>query len=137
MRRLLIFLVAAGLVLPAAGSERSPQVLYMLNCQGCHLPDGSGMPGKVPTMRGMLGKFIAVEGGREFIARVPGTANSKLDDADVARLLNWLVPAMGPQVAYFRPFDASEIHALRADKLSDVAGSRSRLIEEIHRFEQR
>src|SRR5215207_2278697 len=29
-------------------SRYSPRVNYALHCQGCHLPDGSGMPGKVP-----------------------------------------------------------------------------------------
>ena len=131
MRAGLACLLAAGLALPAGASERSPQVLYMLNCQGCHLPDGRGMAGKVPDMRGMLGKFSAVDGGREFIVQVPGTSNSKLDDSDVARLLNWLVPAMGPAAAGFTPYSAGEIHALRADKMANVAAVRARLIEKI------
>jgi mono/diheme cytochrome c family protein len=131
MRCPLVFILAAGLALPSGASERSPQVLYMLNCQGCHLPDGRGMDGKVPDMRGMLGKFQTVEGGRQFIVRVPGTANSKLDDNDVARLLNWLVPAMGPREDGFRPYDAGEVHELRSNRLTDVAGMRSRLVAEI------
>ncbi len=129
MRRRVAFAALACLALPAAASERPAQVLYMLNCQGCHLPDGRGMSGKVPDMRGMLGKFLAVEGGREFIVRVPGTANSKLDDHDVVRLLNWLVPAMGAPA--FKPYEADEVHALRTQRLADVKGERARLVAEI------
>ncbi len=35
----------------------------MLNCQGCHLGDGSGLPGVVPSMRGIVAGFLDVPGG--------------------------------------------------------------------------
>jgi len=135
MRGARAFLLAASLAFPAGADagERTAQVLYMLNCQGCHLPDGRGMAGKVPDMRGMLGKFLAVDGGREFIVRVPGTSNSKLDDGDVARLLNWLVPAMGPSTNDFKPYTALEVGALRANRMADVAAIRSELLAQIQR----
>ncbi len=38
---------------------------YMLNCQGCHSADGSGI-GDIPEMKNFVGNFLRVPGGREF-----------------------------------------------------------------------
>ncbi|WP_157218027.1 c-type cytochrome [Flavisphingomonas formosensis] len=124
-----VLLSAAAPDMPPA---RSPRVNYALNCQGCHLPDGSGMPGKVPNMRGRLADFLRVEGGREYIVQVPGAANSKLSDADTARLMNWLVQEMGPSLpADFRPYSTREVADLRAHWLRNPADIRTRLIARI------
>ncbi len=108
---------------------------YMLNCQGCHLADGRGMPGKVPDMRGQLGKFLLVEGGREFLVQVPGTANSGLSDAETSDLLNWLVKAMGSDPGGFRPFSTIEIAKLRSVRIRDVTATRADLLREIRKVE--
>lgn len=114
------------------GGTRSPRVNYMTNCQGCHLPNGDGMVGKVPPMRGFVANFLTVPGGREFLARVPGVANSTLDDAALAALMNWLIPTMGPSVpAGFKPYSPEEIHALRRARLQDVNSARAALITEM------
>lgn len=87
------------------------------------------MPGKVPAMNGLLAKFVTVPGGREYLARVPGVANSKLGDADLAALMNWLIPEMGPAVpADFKPYSAKEIGELRRSRLQDVNSVRAALI---------
>ena len=39
---------------------------YILNCQGCHQADGSGLTDNVPSMRGFAGKFLQVPGGQGF-----------------------------------------------------------------------
>ena len=54
------------------------QTHYMLNCQGCHLPDGTGYGNKVPDMKNQLGRFLTVNGGREFLVQVPGSATAPL-----------------------------------------------------------
>lgn len=146
MRRLSTFLVA-GLLLAGAltagqsiGSAprapdlsrngRSPQVNYMTECQGCHLPDGRGMAGRVPPMKGEVHRFLDVEGGRAFLVQVPGSANSKLSDADLANLLNWIVTTMGPaDPAVFKPYTAEEVAAYRARRLVDVVGTRRELVQ--------
>lgn len=111
-------------------ATRSPRVNYMLNCQGCHLPDGRGMPGTVPNMKGFVGNFLTVPGGREYLARVPGVANSTLDDEDLAALMNWLIPEMGPSVpGGFKPYTAQEIGKLRKMRLQDVNSERAALLE--------
>lgn len=107
----------------------SPRTNYMLHCQGCHLSDGSGMRGKVPDMRGKLGWIAVMPAGRDYIGRVPGVANSQLTDAQLARVLNWLVPEMTPQVAgTFVPYSANEVGKLRRNRLQGVSRVRESLV---------
>ncbi len=107
----------------------SPRTNYMLHCQGCHLSDGSGMRGKVPDMRGKLGWIAVMPAGRDYIGRVPGVANSQLTDAQLARVLNWLVPEMTPQVAgTFVPYSANEVGKLRRNRLQGVSRVREHLV---------
>ena len=35
-----------------------PHADYMLHCQGCHGPDGTGAPGGIPSFRDNLGKVL-------------------------------------------------------------------------------
>ncbi|MDP3749566.1 MAG: cytochrome c [Phenylobacterium sp.] len=131
-----VLLLALTLASPAAAG--TPQVNYMLNCQGCHLPDGRGVPGRVPDMRGQLGELLRAPGGRAFIVQVPGTSNSKLSDADIAELLNWLIPRMQPGLqGPLAPYSAGEVSALRAVRLKDVAEVRAALAADIRRLPDR
>ena len=132
-RRSLAAGLAAALLLPATAlAGQSPRVNYMLNCQGCHLPDGRGMSGKVPDLRGELPRFLEVPGGREFVVQVPGTANSKLSDADTADLLNWLIKEMGASdAAPFQHYTEAEVRRLRMQRLQNVAPVRAGLVEQI------
>jgi len=104
---------------------------YMINCQGCHLADGSGLPGSVPSMKDFVGKFLSVAGGREFLVRVPGSANSPLSDKELAELLNWILTTMSTEQlgSDFKPYNAAEVGALRANLLVDVDGTRARLVQ--------
>ena len=111
-------------------SERA-RVNYMLNCQGCHLSAGQGAAGVVPRMSNYVGNFLRVPGGREFLVQVPGSANSALDDAALAELLNWLLVTMSPDELPQRwnPYTAEEVGALRADPLREVETVRAGLVE--------
>ena len=73
----------------------------MLHCQGCHRPDGSGIPGAVPAFPGQVAKFLATPTGRAFLVRVPGAANAPISDDELAALLDWIV----------RRFDAANVPA--------------------------
>ena len=64
---------------------------YILNCQGCHLPDGSGSEGNVPKMNDFVGYFLHVPGGREFIVQVPGAAGAPISDQELADVMNWML----------------------------------------------
>jgi hypothetical protein len=133
---------AALLLLLAASSSWATEPAeadYMLNCQGCHLPDGSGFPARqVPDLRDQMGRFLSVPGGREFLVQVPGSAQSGLSDADLARVLNWMLLRFSTaQIpADFQPFSAAEVGPLRRQPLARVNEVRSELLERIVRHEQ-
>ncbi len=106
---------------------------YMLNCQGCHLPDGSGSAGVVPRMTDFIGYFLQVDGGREFIVRVPGAANAPIDDQELADVMNWLLKQFSAEQIPpdFHPYTSEEVGILRKNPLIDVSGVRAGLINRI------
>jgi len=120
--------VAGG---PAFNADRA-RINYMLNCQGCHLPDGGGV-GDIPQMKNFVGNFLKVPGGRAFLVQVPGSANAALDDAALAELLNWMLleisAAQLPED--FEPYTAAEVGQYRAVPLSDVNAVRLPLIQKM------
>ena len=105
---------------------------YMLQCQGCHMADGSGLPGSVPNLRGHLGRFVEVQGGRQFLISVPGSAQSPLSNLALAEVLNWMIREFGPAevAANFIPFTAEEV-GLHRRPLADVDPVRQILMERI------
>ena len=117
---------------PASVNAERARINYMLNCQGCHLPDGGGV-GDIPQMKDFVGNFLKVPGGRAFVVQVPGSANAALDDAALAELLNWMLleisAAQLPE--NFEPYTAAEVGQYRASPLSDVNAVRLPLIQKI------
>ncbi len=111
-----------------AGAE-SPDVDYMLQCQGCHLADGRGAPGIVPSLEG-VGRFLRAPGGRAYLVQVPGSAQAPLSDAALAAVLNWMIGRFGPaEVARdFAAYTAGEVAALRRRPLVEVETTRSELL---------
>ena len=107
---------------------------YMLQCQGCHRPDGTGTMTTAPPMTGMVARFLAVPGGREYIVRVPGVATAVLTDIQLAELLNWTLYRFDAAHirADFQPYTATEVGALRRHPLRTEAKIlRARLIAEL------
>ncbi len=130
-----LLLSLAGSVLaqetPGVEDDARARVNYMLNCQGCHGPDGAGTAdGAVPTMKNFLGNFLAVAEGREFLIRVPGSANAALTDAALAEVLNWMLPQISPEQIPddFNPYTTAEVAKWRKQPLDDVIGEREKLI---------
>lgn len=123
-------LAVLSLLAAAPAAAETARVLYMLHCQGCHLADGAGKPGEVPSLVGTLGRFPTVPGGRAYLVQVPGSAHSPLDDAELASVLNWMVArfALEADAAAFLPYDAAEVAAHRANPLVDVAAARTELL---------
>jgi cytochrome c553 len=117
-------------VLSAAPTLADPQTDYMLHCRGCHGPDGTGAAGAAPSFRGQVAKFLWVSGGREYLMRVPGTAQSELSDARTAALLNWILHEFSPQEipAGFVPFSEAEVTRHRRPPLIDVVAVRGNLM---------
>jgi hypothetical protein len=107
-----------------------PVVNYQLHCMGCHLADGSGQPGRVPSIRRSLVLFSASPEGRDFVVRVPGVAQSPLSSEDTAALLNWMVRNLSDTKVPpgFQDYSASEVQNLRNRPLVQVSALRARLL---------
>ena len=119
----------------ALADDRRAKVNYQVHCQGCHLPDASGFPGKVPRMNNFVGYFLHSKEGREFLVRVPGVATSRMSDADVTEVLNWLLRtySAGQLPDSFEPFTASEVELLRRNQELDPEKERLRILTKIAR----
>lgn len=137
-----VFTVAAALAalttLSAAAAPSQPAgrapTNYLLHCAGCHGADGAGRPEVgIPRMSGQVGHFARLPEGRAFLVQVPGTSQSGLSDADVAALLNWLLPAIsrGEMPADFQPYTTDEVHRLRAEPLADAPGRRRDVVSRL------
>lgn len=116
---------------PALATTTHPRANYVLHCAGCHGVDGSGVKtAYVPDLR-RLGDFLRIDGGREFVIKVPGVMGSGLNDVQVAEVTNWLLAtlARGSVPAGHQPFDGAEVTRARAQPLIDVAAVRRRLVE--------
>lgn len=126
-------LVAAATAASGAAELHDPAADYVMHCRGCHGPDGEGAPGGAPDLRGQVARFLAVPGGRTYLIRVPGTAQSELDDARTAALLTWMMHTFGPAdlAAAAPPFTAAEVAAHRREPLLDAAAVRAELIEKL------
>jgi cytochrome c553 len=118
-----------------AGTNIDPvatRLNYMLNCQGCHAADGRGL-NDIPAMADFVGTFLKVEGGRAYLVRVPGSANSPLSDQALADVLNWILLTMSPEQLPqpFMLYDAEEIASFRQQPLTDAAATRARLLAKL------
>jgi hypothetical protein len=122
--------IALSLAVNAA-SAYQPLVNYQLRCMGCHLGDGSGQPGRVPSIRRSLVLFSASPEGRDYVIRVPGVAQSPLSDEDTAALLNWMARNLSDLKVppSFVDYSEAEIHRLRDRPLVRVNAVRARLLK--------
>ncbi len=135
MNALAVALAAALAAAPAGNETRSPEINYMLHCQGCHRPDGSGAPGAVPDLRGHVSVFLGSPAGRAFLVRVPGSANAPLSDRELAEVLDWIVRRFDPAhvPADFAPYTAAEVAELRGQALTRVSDERAAILEALKR----
>jgi mono/diheme cytochrome c family protein len=119
----------AALLLPgaAASAERPVAEQYLLHCSGCHGPDGRGTPPTTPSLHG-LEAVLAAPGGRAYLARVPGAAQAPVSDAELAKLLDWVLLEFS-QTRVDPPYSAEEVGALRARPLRDPRQARPAIDE--------
>jgi mono/diheme cytochrome c family protein len=116
---------------PGVANPERARIDYMLKCQGCHRPDGTGNLASTPPLAGEVAKFLAVPGGREFLGRVPGVASVDLSDERLAEVLNYTLYRFDAAhvPAAFKPYTAAEVAVLRQVPLRlDRAEMRTRLI---------
>jgi hypothetical protein len=106
----------------------------MLQCMGCHTPDGSGEPGRVPSIKDTLAPFALTPDGRRFLIQVPGASQSTLSDAELAALLNWMIQNLSvTKPTRFTGFTAAEVARYRPTPLVAVQATRQRLLESLAR----
>ena len=125
----------AGLALgvPAvepSGLTPAVEANYMLNCMGCHQVDGSGAPGKVPSLRESLARLSGSSAGRRYLVQVPGASRSPLTDQELAQVLTWMVRNLSAQSVPrgFTDFTAAEVAGYRRTPLVGVVAVRTRLL---------
>ena len=106
------------------------QANYMLNCMGCHLADGSGAAGKVPSMRDSLPVLSRSSAGRRYLVQVPGASESALSDLELAQVLSWMVRNLSARTvpSDFRDFTAAEVAGYRRAPLVNVRETRAQLL---------
>jgi hypothetical protein len=128
----LAVLLLVGLGVGQTRADDNSYTLYALNCMGCHQRHGEGH-GAVPELKGFVGHFLQVPGGREFLVQVPGVAQSSLSDGEIAAVLNWMLLEFSPAELPddFRPYDSGEVARHRPGRLIDVNPVRARLIDEM------
>lgn len=109
-----------------------PDQMYMLNCWGCHRPNGEGIPGTAPPLKGAA-DFLRVPGGREYLVSVPGVALSSLDNQQVADVMNWILRSFSKDrlPADFKPYGAEEIAKVRTTHMLDIKTARANLVTEM------
>ena len=135
MRWLLLSLILLSPIAPAEPAEgingQRAQANYRLNCQGCHLADGAGLAGKIPSLRGIVGSFLAVPGGRQYLVQVPGSANAPLNDTELAELLNWILIGMSREQLTddFQLYTGAEVAQYRKQVPGNINDLRSKLVE--------
>jgi mono/diheme cytochrome c family protein len=117
-------LVAATIPLCAAGAaDAEPQPIgaaqsaYLMRCGGCHGIEGVSVPGLIPTLRGRVGALAGTARGRDYMLHLPNVAMSRLDDATLASVLNFVVFGLGgaSTAPGTLPFTAHQVHAALRD----------------------
>jgi cytochrome c553 len=108
--------LAAALAASGAGAQEisGPRLDYVLQCMGCHLEDGSGAPGRVPSLAGVAA-LLATPEGRARLLSVPGVRQASLSDERLAALLSWTAAAFAPpgEAPAFAPLSAEEVARYR------------------------
>jgi hypothetical protein len=144
MREVVVLGLWLAAIVPAAAADYQPgapletfkgaRADFAFRCKGCHGFAGEGTPGHVPRLDGFVGFFTRIDGGRDYLMRVPGVARSKLDDARLAAVLNWMLEVYGGAAvaADFAPYTAAEVGAARRQPLTATrAQTRARLIQKL------
>lgn len=105
----------------------------MIQCQGCHLQEATGTPGRVPRLKNFLGFYLHSEEGREFAIRVPGVASAGLPNDELAELMNWILITYSANELpdNFYPYTAEEIGAQRRNMETDPEKRRIEVLRQI------
>lgn len=113
-------------------NEKRATFNFQMFCLGCHTPDGVGGNG-VPKFKGFIGHFLKTQTGREYLVRVPGSANSAMNNSELAEVLNWTINKFAEESApkTWPAYTAEEVGEYRQDPLMEVFEYRKQLIKDI------
>ncbi len=126
-----VMLSAQVLAEPSNSGDRA-KFNYQLFCQGCHV--GTGIGGNsVPRLKGFVGNFLLTQEGREYLVKVPGSANSKLSDRQLAEVLNWILVSFANESLpeKWLPYQALEVGDYRQNPLFEVVEYRKNLVNRL------
>jgi cytochrome c553 len=131
-RRSTLAAAAALALLASAGQLEagSPHFDYLMHCGGCHNVQGEGAPPMVPSLRETLGALLTLEGGRDYLVRVPGAYQTPVSDAELAALMNFVLTTFNAQSLPedFTPYTGEEVATYRSwPILSDPLARRADL----------
>ncbi|BFM08051.1 c-type cytochrome [Halioxenophilus aromaticivorans] len=128
---------AASFFLPQARCEETTgdnktqaKIHYMLQCQGCHLANGTGTTTGVPDMTEYGALLLKQKQGRKFFIQVPGASNAALNNKQLAAVLNYIVDEI-LQADDVDDFTEQEIANSRGKPLGDVVAHRKSLISSL------
>jgi len=116
------------LALFALSARADAEKNYLLHCSGCHLPNGIGNPPNAPTLRDTIGKIVATPQGRDYIIRVPGSAQTPMSDQQLADVLNWMLTEFNSETLPkdFELLSVQEVSRSRGQILADPLKYRAR-----------
>lgn len=130
MKHGLLLLASLALAAPAAGQALDGAALYK-RCAACHLPSGAGVPGAFPPLQSNFLLLAGKTEGRRYLAlalikgiagpltvdgkvyRGAMPAQSMLDDASIAAVLNHLGSTIAKGGSGFRAFAPAEVADFR------------------------
>ena len=135
-RHALKALAALGLAFicaTAGADEHRSRINYMLHCQGCHLPDGTGIEDRIPQLKNFVGLYLHDEDGRAYVINVSGVATAPLPDDQLSELINWMLVNFSAKELpeLFRPYTAAEVSELRKQQERDPAARRTRILDRL------
>lgn len=120
--------VSAAALTATGSAEHRAKFNYQMFCQGCHVADGSGHK-SVPELKGFMHRFMASQKGREYLIRVPGAANSVLNNDQLADVMNWMLRSFGDyENQSWQPYEAGEVGEYRKQPLNETVEYRKNLI---------
>ncbi len=124
--------ILLGLTGSAGQAFADPHTDYLLYCRGCHLHTGDAVPtASIPGLH-ELAPLLESQEGRDYLIRVPGVAQSGMDDARLAAVLNWVIVNFNADTVGddFERFTTEEVSKARPIVLVDPLRARAEILDE-------
>ena len=127
-----LLLLIAGLFASSGQAVADPHTDYLLYCRGCHLHTGDAVPSaSIPSLHD-LAPLLETREGRDYLIRVPGVAQSGMNDERLAAVLNWVLTNFNSDSLPngFEPFTTEEVSQARPKVLADPLKARAEILNE-------